>query len=563
MSELNTFLVSDSRYSDVSDKLSVIVKDGPASVIPQKYKHNSNSQSTTLYNVNVPSENTLIDRNFKIQGALSCYYETTVAAADAEFSFKVVPAAFPLNQALQSASLTINNSKVSVQSTDIVNILTKQFHQKFLSKHEQMTPNYVDKYYAKAEDAVSADATSSYMAGVEFAEKDSDTVGRADANFSVIVTLDDVVQTATDGLYTIATGNSGTLRVACTINLSESILGLPTLELKEEEAGYISINSLELVLQWNDMRNCFNISGSRVWKSYAGDTTNSLVLDDSSYLNLRYMSLHASQYAKLNSKNILPYDEYVAYKRNITGSDTGATEQTDVISMRQIPEKIIMVVRPQYKEMKPQFSNNLCYPISTLNITFNNVAGLLSSYDQRDLYVMSRRNGSQQTWNEFRGIVKNGDGTEIASLGSIVVIDPVRDLGLSDFLSSGSLGQFSFQATVSYSNILNHVHGSSSTNADGWESLEIATICNYAGILISDKGSSSTMSGLLTKQSVLEAKSSGKSVIDYEQVQQLTGGNAYKNGLTSFGSLYSRYNPKLMKGKVENISSQSIAFKIN
>ena len=186
MSELNTFLVSDSRYSDVSDKLSVIVKDGPASVIPQKYKHNSNSQSTTLYNVNVPSENTLIDRNFKIQGALSCYYETTVAAADAEFSFKVVPAAFPLNQALQSASLTINNSKVSVQSTDIVNILTKQFHQKFLSKHEQMTPNYVDKYYAKAEDAVSADATSSYMAGVEFAEKDSDTVGRADANFSVL-----------------------------------------------------------------------------------------------------------------------------------------------------------------------------------------------------------------------------------------------------------------------------------------------------------------------------------------------------------------------------------------
>ena len=35
MSELNTFLVSDSRYSDVTDKLAVAVKDGPASVIPQ------------------------------------------------------------------------------------------------------------------------------------------------------------------------------------------------------------------------------------------------------------------------------------------------------------------------------------------------------------------------------------------------------------------------------------------------------------------------------------------------------------------------------------------------
>ena len=65
-----------------------------------------------------------------------------------------------------------------------------------------MTPNFVDKYYAKAVDAVTDNATSSYMKGVEFAEKDSDTIGRADANFSVTVTLDGVAQTATDGLYT-------------------------------------------------------------------------------------------------------------------------------------------------------------------------------------------------------------------------------------------------------------------------------------------------------------------------------------------------------------------------
>ena len=117
------------------------------------------------------------------------------------------------------------------------------------------------------------------------------------------------MQPSATGEYAIAAEAAGTLRVACQITLSESILGLPTVEIKEDESGYLSINSLELVLQWNDMRNCFNISGSRVWKSYAGDTTNSLVLDDSAYLNLRYMSLHASQYAKLNSKNVLPYDE--------------------------------------------------------------------------------------------------------------------------------------------------------------------------------------------------------------------------------------------------------------
>ena len=93
--------------------------------------------------------------------------------------------------------------------------------------------------------------------------------------------------------------------------MSEPLLGLPTCEMKKDESNYLSINNLELLLQWNDMRNVFNISGSYLWKSYAGTVANRLVLDESAILNLKYMSLHASQYSKLNSKNVLPDDEMV------------------------------------------------------------------------------------------------------------------------------------------------------------------------------------------------------------------------------------------------------------
>jgi len=167
--------------------------------------------------------------------------------------------------------------------------------------------------------------------------------------------------------------------------------------------------------------------------------------------------------------------------------------------MRQIPNYIYMVVKPQYNSQKPQFSNHLCFPITGMNITFNNVSGLLTSYTQEYLYQMSRRNGSIQTWAEFRGVVKNKSGVEYADIGSIIVIDPVRDLGLSDFLSSGSLGQFSFQATVTFNNITGHTFGAGITaaTAENFEAIEIATICNYGGILINDKGSSSTASGHL------------------------------------------------------------------
>jgi hypothetical protein len=168
--------------------------------------------------------------------------------------------------------------------------------------------------------------------------------------------------------------------------------------------------------------------------------------------------------------------------------------------------------------------------------------------------MMSRRNGSQQTWSEFRGTVINKNKESFAGIGSIIVIDPVRDLGLSDFLTSGSLGQFSFQATVTYANIFGHTYGKGETTAtaDQFESMEIATICNYGGILINDKGSSSTMSGLLTKQAVLEAKSGNNPSVNYEEIQEMSGGNFNKRGTTNMSGLLEKIK-HMGKGKYKEL----------
>jgi len=148
---------------------------------------------------------------------------------------------------------------------------------------------------------------------------------------------------------------------------------------------------------------------------------------------------------------------------------------------------------------------------------------------------MSRRNGSQQLWAEFRGVVKNKSGVDSAGIGSIIVIDPIRDLSISDFLSSGSLGRFSYQATVTFDNITGHTFDAGTTNitSDQFEACEIATVCNYGGILINDRGSSSTMSALLTKQAVLEAKTGNNPTINYEEINEMVGGKFGKMGMTT------------------------------
>jgi hypothetical protein len=152
-----------------------------------------------------------------------------------------------MNQALQSTTITLNNAKTSVQTQDVLQLYLKQFDQKFLSKHCQMTPSYVDKYYGKVADATTNDDSGSYMSGIESAEKDSDTVGRFNENFSVVVYLGDVVVDPVAGVYTVTnnTGVASTVRVVCTVTVSEPLLGLPTCEIKENESNYLSINNLE------------------------------------------------------------------------------------------------------------------------------------------------------------------------------------------------------------------------------------------------------------------------------------------------------------------------------
>ena len=70
--------------------------------------------------------------------------------------------------------------------------------------------------------------------------------------------------------------------------------------MKENESNYLSINNLDLLVQWDDMRNVFYISGSYLWKSYAGTVTDRLVLDESARLNLKYMYYHMMKWYVIN-----------------------------------------------------------------------------------------------------------------------------------------------------------------------------------------------------------------------------------------------------------------------
>jgi hypothetical protein len=141
--------------------------------------------------------------------------------------------------------------------------------------------------------------------------------------------------------------------------------------------------------------------------------------------------------------------------------------------------------------------------ITGVSINLNNASGLLSSASQADLWRMSARNGSNQTWTQFSGLANKvgsyaalANGISLTGTGgSLLVLNPAFDLSLPDYISCGSLGNYNLQMNITCVNQF----GVSITP-------EIVIMCVNDGIMTTQSGVSSTFTGILTKEMVLDAK---------------------------------------------------------
>ena len=166
--------------------------------------------------------------------------------------------------------------------------------------------------------------------------------------------------------------------------------------------------------------------------------------------------------------------------------------------------------------------------INNISINLNNQSGLLSSASQYDLWRLSVRNGSTQSWGEFSGqqlVTDNatGAGSLVASTGSLLVLNPAYDLSLPDYISCGSLGNYNFQFQCNV------------TNQFGFAiTPEIIIVCVNSGIFVTQSGVSSIYTGILTKEMVLSAKSGHQaSAMTSAEVARMVGGRMLNGALTA------------------------------
>ena len=546
--DFQTTLVTDSTIHDITPDLEYAVKSGASSTTYQSFPASSPSNSSVTFSVQVPSENIIVGRDILVTTGLSFTIDIGVGVPNGDLAFNLgltdALQSFPFASIMTTAQATINNTTVACSLQDILPSLMKMTDQADIMKYNGMTPTMTDRNFLTFDDQAAPATNSNVLGSMLNASYDTSLLPRG--AHPVKVVIDRYVNgTYADHSATSGSSTTNTWKISVQtvvtepIFLSPFIFGKPS----HNSQGFLGLNNFSL---------SFNIDSTlkRLWSASTkgtatytlspgiapyGLTANPNLFTNTTQIGLTYqpstptlllkfLSSQPSQMIK--SKNVIPYMDF---PRFLTGSaNTGtvasgssATLTASNVQLNQIPDLIVINVRKPMASMTA-FDTNSFFKINSISVNLNNQSGLLSSATPYDLWRMSVRNGSTQSWLEFNGIAlannAAGEGDLISTSGSLLIIDPVYDLSLPDYISSGSSGQYNLQFNINVSN-----------QYESAIAPEIVTVCCNSGVIVTSQGSTQTYTGLLTKSMVLDAK--GQKGMSSAMNERLVGGKMLNRGL--------------------------------
>lgn len=499
-------LVKDPRL-DVSDSIKYAVVKGGQNVTCSPFLRISESSSQIVWNIQVPSEQTIIDRRVLWNTTLTFKAEGTPV-----YGLGWSLASFPLHQLLSVMSVTINNNTVSLNVNDALPAIIRLICCEDLTWYNSSSPTFADtqaKYDAGLITTANHNNPLSGLWGCEYGKNPH------------------------RGCFAPRKVEAGGLY---TFDLTEPLLISPFIfgNLKANGQGFYGIQNMNFVL---------NKQGGAYSKRVARGKglTISNVATDQSRLLFNFLTPHPSDL--MPARNIVPFYELPRYvsTNGIKVSATavkdgpdgafGNTITLNSLQLNQIPDKLILYLRkiPGESSEEP----DVALPIGKISINFNNNSGILASAEPVQLWQMSRDNGLTSSWVEYSGYGNTLDaaGTAaeiVGTVGSYLVLEFGKDIQLTeDFYASGSLGNFNLQLIItSYAN-------NTGVEIDK-NGLQVVLITMNSGVFVCERGTSSTYTGILTKQDVLEA--SQQDHYTHNDVSRLVGGGLFdmiKSGVSS------------------------------
>jgi hypothetical protein len=524
--DFKTTLIKDARLADITDELSYSVVSGASSNTYQQFSAVSASNSAISFNIQVPSENIVVSREVLIETDI--YFTISITNVPVgEFAFNYgetdAPQAFPLNSLFTTCSAQINNTNVSCNLQDILPSILRLNNNRELYRYNGMCPVLPDQAYKLYADATPG-TINNPLGDYTDQSYDGDLLPRGAYPIQDFLLVRQIFGGGQDN--DPQSNNLGDIfTITGRIHVTEPLLGLSPFIYGEPEynkQGLVGVNAMSFV---------FNIDTTckRFW-STATDYTYSVSLGTAVHQNgfdncrmlVNFLSTQPTDL--VSAKNVVPYMDLPRYLSLQTGTGNlnagaSATYNSQNIQINQLPDYFIINVRKPMALQTVKDSSTFL-KINSISVNLNNTSGLLSSATPQDLWRISVNNHSTQSWTEFSGqasVATNatGVGQIISTTGSLLILSPAYDLSLPDYLSCGSIGQYNFQFQINVTNI----------DLEAFNP-EIVIICVNSGIFTTLSGSSNIYTGILTKQMVLDAKTSEEAVDPVSSVQykRMVGG---------------------------------------
>ena len=556
MSSFKTVLVRDATIGDVTDDIDFAVKTGAAQSTYQSFPTTSASNSALIFNIQVPSENVIIGRDVLINTGLTATIKLgsqTVAAkqvtvGDLAWKYGATDAfhAFPLQSLFSTATAQINNTTVSVNTQDVLPTLLRMNNSRELYRYNSMTPALPDQAYGSYANTFSGGGTApvaannSPLASFSTASYDLDQVPRG--AFPITYTIRRFALGVFADNNPISQAVTDTWEIVVSTVVSEPIFLSPFIfgEPCHNSQGFLGINNMTFTFNidssckrlWSsanpyitsvELGSAANPNGFNYTAQALGGTIQQVAPSSPSML-FKFLSSQPSDL--IATKNIVPYMDFPRYLTSSANasaitSGSSATLTSSNLQINQMPDLFAITIR---KPMATQTSADAdaFFKVNNISINLNNQSGLLSSATAYDLWRISVRNGSTQSWGEFSG-QQSVLGVNTPTTGSLILLSPAYDLSLPDYISCGSLGNYNFQFQVGVTNQF----GETITP-------EICAICVNSGIMTTQQGVSSIYTGILTKEMVLDAKSKQQaSSVTSAEVKRMVGGSLWNMPLAN------------------------------
>ncbi len=562
MSDFKTVLVRDSVIGDITSDLDFAVKSGASQTTYQRFPSTSASNSSLIFSVQVPSENVVIGRDVLLTSGISFTLNATgVPAGQFVLNYGADTAlqAFPLSSLMTTATAQINNTAVSVNLQDVLPQLLRLNNSRELYRFNSTTPSLPDQAYARYADGVGANNNG--LAGYSNASYDIDQVPRGSHPVSFNITHNIAAGGTDSSLESTDAADTWVIEISTVVAeplfLSPFIFGDP----EYNQQGLLGVNNMtftfnmdatckRLLSTTSPYITSISLGTAANPNGFTSTTAIAGVLNQpaSPALLLKFLSTQPSDL--IETKNVVPYMDFPRYltsSANTTAvaAQASATLTSSNLQINQIPDLFIINVRKPMSSMTIN-DPNAFFQVNNISINLNNQSGLLSSASAYDLWRLSVKNGSTQSWREFSGVANvataaTGTGSNINTTGSLLVINPAYDLSLPDYITCGSLGNYNFQFQIGATNTLSPAGGAAITP-------EICVIAVNSGIMTTQQGVSAIYTGILTKEMVLNAKSKQQaSAMKSAEIARMVGGNMFNMPLHG---IVKRFVEKQMKGGV-------------